>query len=268
MELEIAARTKCLTRRSRAGRIPVFAIALQLLRDRREVPTGEWVFCRYVGDAARAMVGADAGKSFRPGIPDAPHRIHSIYGDRMKPSTAFVLAGVTLALAACNNPDQNRTTSTPHGVTSPTALTEPLVTRSAPAAPAERGPIPPNANAQAPGTNASVAFAQPTEQLASAAPPSKGGPPESQAEHVKAQEAAAAAANTAAADAAKKSGTTGGSQTSPTASDTSTNNPRHGALTRQQESTEMPKAGQANNYSSPALEKSSGRPSDGSTPAQ
>ena len=79
----------------------------------------------------------------------------------MKPSTAFVLAGVTLALAACNNPDQNRTTSTPRGVTSPTALTEPLVTRSAPAAPAERGPIPPNANAQAPGTNASVAFAQP-----------------------------------------------------------------------------------------------------------
>jgi hypothetical protein len=188
----------------------------------------------------------------------------------MKPSTAFVLAGVTLALAACNSPDQNRTTSTPRGVTSPTALTEPLVTRSAPAAPAERGPIPPNANAQAPGTNASVAFAQPTEQLASAALPSKGGPPESQAEHVKGQEAAAAAADTAAADAAKKSGTAGGTQASPTATatDASTNNPRHGALTSQQESTGMPKAGQANNHSSPALEKSSGRPSDGSTPSQ
>lgn len=184
----------------------------------------------------------------------------------MKPSTAFVLAGVTLALAACNSPDQNRTTSTPRGVTSPTALTEPLVTLSAPAAPAERGPIPPNANAQAPGTNASVAFAQP-EQFASAAPPSKGGPPESQAEHVKAQEAAAAAADTAAADAAKKSGSTGGTQASPTATDASANNP-HGAMTAKQESTGMPTAGQANNHSSPALEENSGRPSKGSAPSQ
>src|SRR6185312_162523 len=41
MELEIAARTKRLTRRRRARRIPVFATALQLLRDRRETPTGE-----------------------------------------------------------------------------------------------------------------------------------------------------------------------------------------------------------------------------------
>jgi hypothetical protein len=52
------------------------------------------------------------------------------------------------------------------------------------------------------------------------------------------------------------------------AEDTSANHPRHGALTRQEESTQMPKAGQVNNYSDPALEKDSGRPSDGSTAPQ
>ena len=186
----------------------------------------------------------------------------------MKPSTAVVLAGVTLALAACNNPDQNRTTSVPPGVATATALSEPLTTLSAPAAPTERGPIPPNANALTPGTNASVAFAQPSEPLASAPLPSKGGPPENQAAHVKAQEAAAAAPNTAQADAAKKSGTAGATERSSTARDTAANDPRHGTLTPQQESTEMPKAGQANNYSSPALEKNSGRPSDGSAPSK
>jgi hypothetical protein len=194
------------------------------------------------------------------------HRTALINGVHMKPSTAFVLAGVTLALAACNNPDPNRTTSVPRGVNAPTALVEPIVSPSAPAAPAERGPIPANANAQAPGTNASQAFTQPNEQLATATPPSKGGAPESQEQHVKAQDAAAGAPDTAAADAAKKAGTqTDGATKAPaTARDTAANDPRHGTLTTQQESTEMPKAGQANNYSSPALEKDSGRPSDGS----
>jgi hypothetical protein len=41
----------------------------------------------------------------------------------------------------------------------------------------------------------------------------------------------------------------------PTARDTSANNPT-GDLTKQQESTEMPKAGQANNHSSPSMEES------------
>lgn len=186
----------------------------------------------------------------------------------MKPSTAFVVAGVTLALAACNNPDQNRTTSVPRGVHQPTALSEPAVTLSAPAAPAERGPVPANANAQAPGTNASQAFAQPNEHLAAATPPSKGGTSESQAQHVNAQDAAAAATDTAAADAAKKAGAQSGDAAKATARDTAANDPRHGTLTPQQESTEMPKAGQANNHSSTALEKDSGRPSDGNAAAK
>jgi len=180
----------------------------------------------------------------------------------MKTGTALVLAGVALALTACNSPDHNRTTSVPPGAAAP--LSEPPVTPSAPAAPAERGPIPPNANAQAPGTNASVAFAQPNEQFASPPLPSKGGPSASQTQHVKAQEAAAAAPDTAQADAAKKTTTGGGTAGSSTARDTAANSPRHGTLTSQEASTEMPKAGQANNYSSPALEKDSGRPSDGS----
>jgi hypothetical protein len=51
--------------------------------------------------------------------------------------------------------------------------------------------------------------------------------------------------------------------TKASARDSTANNP-HGTMTPQQESTEMPKAGQANNYSSPALDKKSGSPSDGS----
>ena len=57
----------------------------------------------------------------------------------------------------------------------------------------------------------------------------------------------------------------GGERMSGTAQDTAANSPRHGTLTAKEESTQMPKAGQVNNYSDPALEKDSGRPSDGST---
>ncbi|MEO9135938.1 MAG: hypothetical protein ABI316_04975 [Casimicrobiaceae bacterium] len=182
----------------------------------------------------------------------------------MKPSTALVLAGVTLALAACNRTDPNRTTSVPDGVKDPLAITAPIVTPSASPAPAERGPIPANANAAAPGTNASVAFADAAAGNAAAhPPPSKGGAPASQAEVAKAQIAVAQASDTAKGDAAKKaamSSGTQGSEPATTARDTAANNP-HRALTAQQESTGMPKAGQANNYSSPALEKDSGRPS-------
>lgn len=183
----------------------------------------------------------------------------------MKPSNALVLASVTLALAACNNPDPNRTTSAPAGVNYPTAVTEPITTPSASAAPDERGPIPPNANAQAPGTNAALAFAG--EQTAtSAALPSKGGAPASQQQAVKAQEAAAEAPNTAIGDTAKKAEMSGGNGTgTPGAEETSANSSRHGELTAHEESTQMPQPGQANNYSSTALDKESGRPSDGST---
>ena len=188
----------------------------------------------------------------------------------MKTLNALMLASVTIALAACNSTDQNRTTSNPPGVANPTALNEPLTGPSAPAAPAERGPIPAHANADAPGTNATVAFNSPGEQFMQKGPPSKGGAPASQAQAVKAQEAAAAAPNTAAADAAKEQAMTGdnGLRMPGTAEETSANSPRHGTLTKAEESTQMPKAGQVNNYSSPALEKDSGRASTGNAPSK
>jgi len=184
----------------------------------------------------------------------------------MNPATALVLTGVTLALAACNNPDPNRTTTAPPGVRNPTAIVEPITTPSAPPAPDQRTPVAASANHAAPGTNPQVAFAEPNEQLAGAAPPSKGGAPDSQAQAVNAQAQAAQAPDTAAADAAKAQAMTGGNdkRTPGTTQDTAANNPRHGTLTAAEASTQMPKAGQANNYSDPALEKDSGRPSDGS----
>ena len=183
----------------------------------------------------------------------------------MRTSQLMVMAGVSLALAACNNANSNRTTSVPSGVTKPTALTAPITTPSAPPAPAERTPVAANANSVAPGTDATLAFTNPDEQVAGAAQPSKGGEPQGQARAVDAQEQAAKAPDTASGDEAKQKAMSGGAPAMPgTARDTSANRPRHGALTAQEESTQMPKAGQANNYSDTALEKDSGRPSDGS----
>ena len=178
----------------------------------------------------------------------------------------LVLAGVSLALAACNNPDPNRTTSVPAGVRNPTAIVAPITTPSAPPAPAERTPVAANANTMAPGTNAQIAFASADEHLTGAPQPSKGGAPTSQAQAVQAQEDAAKAPDTAAADKAKKEAMqdANAARMPGTARDTAANSPRHGTLTAQEESTQMPKAGQVNNYSDTALEKDSGRPSDGS----
>jgi hypothetical protein len=116
------------------------------------------------------------------------------------------------------------------------------------------------ADAVAPGTNASVAFAQePGTVKAAPAAPAKGAPLEAQARAVDAQEAAAKAPTTAAADEAKAGVAASGLRVDGTGTDTSANSPRHGTLTKAEESTQMPKAGQANNYSSPALEEDSGR---------
>ena len=184
----------------------------------------------------------------------------------MNTRNALLLTGVALALAACNSADQNRTTSVPPGVHNPTPLVEPNLGLSAPPAPPQRTPVPANANADAPGTNATIAFNAPDEQYMPPGQASKGGAPQSQAQAVDAQLAAAQAPNTAAADDAKEKAMTGddGLRTPGTARDTAANAPRTGTLTKAEESTQMPKAGQANNYSSPALEKSSGRPSTGS----
>lgn len=185
----------------------------------------------------------------------------------MRPSKALMLGGVALALAACNNADPNRTTKAPPGINNPTAAVQPITTPSAPPAPDQRTPVATSANHAAPGTNAALAFAEPNEQFAAAALPSKGGAPNSETTAVHAQGAAAQAPNTAAGDEAKDKAMSGaeGLRTPGTGQDTAANSPRHGALTAQEESTQMPKAGQVNNYSDPALEKDSGRPSDGST---
>ena len=168
-------------------------------------------------------------------------------------STTLALAALTIALSGCNSADRDRTTSLPRGVDSAAVVQQTPSGLSAPRAPAERGPIPANANAAAPGTNAAQALAN---QPSSAKGDVEVSP--------QAQAAAAQAADTASADAAKKevlstmmaTNTTGGSQT---ARDTEANSPRHGTLTKAQEVNELPKAGQVNNHSSTALEKDSGR---------
>lgn len=177
------------------------------------------------------------------------------------------LASTALALSACNRADRDRTTQAPPGVAQPTALTAPIVTASAPPAPAERGAVAPDANVAAPGTNASTALADAAQ--AHALPPSKGGAPDTQETNVRAQEAAAQAPDTASADAAKKrvldasAPMQGANPAAPaTARDTAANQPRHGTLTPGEETSAMPKAGQVNNHSSPALEADSGRKSE------
>jgi hypothetical protein len=71
----------------------------------------------------------------------------------------LMLVATAAALGACNPPDVNRTTKAPPGIDKPTAGVEPLVSRSAPPAAAERGPVPANSNLIAAGTDAPVALA-------------------------------------------------------------------------------------------------------------
>ena len=178
----------------------------------------------------------------------------------MKP-IALVAIATSAVLAACNPPDANRTTKAPPGVDHPTAVTQPLTTPSAPPAPPMRDPVAPSANTAAPGTDASVAFAHEPNAAPAASPPPKGAAPDAQARNVAAQEAAAKAPDTASADAAKTEvkGQADGLRVEGTGTETSANSPRHGTLTKGEESTQMPKAGQTNNYSSTALEEDSGR---------
>jgi|SRR5690348_13399839 len=115
----------------------------------------------------------------------------------MKSSIVIAIAAIAL-LSACGQRDTNHASSAnPASKLDASGLVPPAV----PAAPPERGPIPPNANAAAPGTNASEAFANehldplPKQAL-------KNGP--DQHLFVEAQEAAAKAPDTASADAAKR----------------------------------------------------------------
>src|SRR5262245_31067829 len=106
-----------------------------------------------------------------------------------KSGITITLVATALAICGCNRSDVDRTTSVPSRVGKSAETTAPVVTLSAAPAPAQRGPIPQSANAAAPGTDASQAFANnppPSSKL----PPSKGGPPEEQQTNVAAQEAA------------------------------------------------------------------------------
>ena len=169
----------------------------------------------------------------------------------------LMLVATAVAVGACNAPDANRTTKAPPGVDKSGSVVEPLVSRSAPPASSERGPIAPNANTAAAGTDASAALAQ---APGVAQTPLPGAQSSATGASTVAQQAAANAPDTASADAAKAAAT-GSAPTSGTARDTPANAPRTGTLTKEEESVQMPKAGQANNHSSPALETDSGRAS-------
>ena len=172
----------------------------------------------------------------------------------------LMLVATAAALGACNAPDANRTTKAPPGIDNPTALVGPLVSPSAPPAPPERGPVASSGNRVAAGTDASLAFAG-VPSAPPVSPPSAKSSATREAAAVNAQEAAANAPDTASADAAKAAATPQAARTSGAAQDTAANNPRGGTLTKQEESSQMPKAGQANNHSSTSLETDSGNSS-------
>src|SRR5215469_3911558 len=112
----------------------------------------------------------------------------------MRSQSVIVLFSVALMLSACGQRDTSHTSSV-----------NPAFRASAsdalPPAPPERGPIPPNANAAAPGTNASEAFANEQLEPAPKQPPADGAV---QPLSVEAEDAAARARETPPADAAKR----------------------------------------------------------------
>ena len=161
--------------------------------------------------------------------------------------------GLSLALSACNNADVNRTTSVPRGADSTALVKGEPTGLSAPPAPAERGPFVPDSGA--PGAQSPAVFSDSTRPVPSAS--------SDPALQVRAQEAAARAPDTASADEAKRAvlaaGAANGASPASTARDSPDNSPRSGTLTPEEETNQMPKAGQANNHSSTALEKDGAR---------
>lgn len=112
----------------------------------------------------------------------------------MKSANVIALAAVAMIVSACGQRDAAHTSSV-----NPSFWGN--VSGVVPPAPPARGPIPPNANAAAPGTNASEAFAKEQLEPLPKQPPKDG--PE-QHLYVEAQEAAVKAPDTASADAAKR----------------------------------------------------------------
>jgi hypothetical protein len=172
----------------------------------------------------------------------------------MKPIVTITLASAVLALTACNRADGDRAAQAPAAAAQTPVAASPPRFDGAPADP----------NAFGARTDPRLAFHDaPQSKL----PPGKGGSPEAQEAKVEANWAVAKAPDTASADAAKRevleqhAREQGTDNThAPTARDTPANNPRHGALTKGEESSSMPKAGQVNNHSSTALEADSGNP--------
>jgi len=195
----------------------------------------------------------------------------------------LAVAGATFAMAACNAPDRDRTTSIPRTVAATATVQGVPEGRSAPAAPRDLTPPTANANKAAPGTDAETAFADKPNYKDTPPQPPKDGALEDQHRAVMAQEAAVRAPDVASGDEAKKavmsekdgektsssesqSAGAGSPRSKDEATRTTDDNPRHGALTKDEEVNKGPKEGQTNNYSSTDLEKDSGRPSDGSAP--
>ena len=118
-------------------------------------------------------------------------------------NSKLIVIAVALVAGGCNRPAELTTPDQTTSLLQPKESVQPSLL--APPAPAERGPIPPDANAAAPGTNASLAFTDSANNAAEAAKlqPSNDNSPEAQRIAVAEEEAAARAPDTAAADAAK-----------------------------------------------------------------
>jgi len=173
---------------------------------------------------------------------------------------ALTLVGTTVALAACNAPNDNdRTTSIPRTVSAASTIQDPTAGYDAPPASRDLSPPPAGANKVAPGTDAEAAFADRPNYTDAPGQKEKGDSEEAQRLAVKAQEAAAQAPDTASADEAKKPVMAEGVSDSGQAS---AGGPRSGTLTKDEETKQLPKEGQVDKHSSTALENDSGRPSN------
>ena len=117
-------------------------------------------------------------------------------------SKLIVMTALALALGGCNRPDVDhpKTDYTTSLLSRMSAAEIDKVT--VPPAPADRGPIPPDANAADPATNASLAF--PNGSGGNSSAPAPDNSPDGEHAAVMAQEAAARAPDTAAADEAKR----------------------------------------------------------------
>ena len=115
-------------------------------------------------------------------------------------SKFIVMTVLALALGGCNRPDsdQPQLDYTSSLLSRMSAADIDRVTT--PPAPPERGPIPPDANAADPATNASLAFADSSTKKSMVPPPGSDNSPEGQHLQVLAEDAAAKAPDTAAAD--------------------------------------------------------------------